>query len=46
MAKLGPKEVDVVQAYENFTGGVLMSLVEHGFVAPEEGQRLPARSTT
>jgi acetyl-CoA acetyltransferase len=32
MAKLGPKDVDVVQCYENFTGGVLMSLVEHGFV--------------
>jgi hypothetical protein len=25
-----------VQCYENFTGGVLMSLVEHGFFAPEE----------
>lgn len=36
MAKLGPKDVDVVQAYENFTGGVLLSLVEHGFVKPEE----------
>jgi acetyl-CoA acetyltransferase len=35
MAKLGPQECDVVQAYENFTGGVLLSLVEHGFVAPE-----------
>ena len=34
MAKLGPKDVDVVQAYENFTGGVLLSLVEHGFVDP------------
>jgi acetyl-CoA acetyltransferase len=34
MAKLGPSEVDVVQAYENFTGGVLLSLVEHGFVDP------------
>ena len=34
MAKLGPAEVDVVQAYENFTGGVLLSLVEHGFVDP------------
>ncbi len=34
MARLGPKEVDVVQAYENFTGGVLLSLVEHGFVDP------------
>ena len=36
MAGLGPKDVDVVQSYENFTGGVLMSLVEHGFFAPEE----------
>ena len=36
MAKLGPKDVDVLQSYENFTGGVLMSLTEHGFVAPEE----------
>ena len=25
-----------MQSYENFTGGVLMSLVEHGFFAPEE----------
>jgi acetyl-CoA acetyltransferase len=36
MAKLGPKDVDVLQSYENFTGGVLMSLTEHGFVKPEE----------
>jgi acetyl-CoA acetyltransferase len=36
MAEVGPKDVDVVQCYENFTGGVLMSLVEHGFFAPEE----------
>ncbi|HSB41204.1 MAG TPA: acetyl-CoA acetyltransferase [Methylomirabilota bacterium] len=36
MAGLGPKDVQVVQSYENFTGGVLMSLVEHGFFAPEE----------
>lgn len=36
MAQVGPKDVDVVQCYENFTGGVLMSLVEHGFFAPEE----------
>ncbi len=36
MAGLGPKDVHVVQSYENFTGGVLMSLVEHGFFAPEE----------
>src|ERR1700689_1699277 len=31
MAGIGPKDVDVVQSYENFTGGVVMSLVEHGF---------------
>ncbi len=36
MAKLGPKDVDVLQSYENFTGGVLMSLVEHGFFTGEE----------
>jgi acetyl-CoA acetyltransferase len=35
MAGLGPKDVDVVQSYENFTGGVLMSLVEHGFFPGE-----------
>ncbi len=36
MAGVGPKDVSVVQSYENFTGGVLMSLVEHGFFAPAE----------
>ncbi len=36
MAKLGPKDVDVLQSYENFTGGVLMSLTEHGYFKPEE----------
>jgi acetyl-CoA acetyltransferase len=36
MAGLGPKDVHVVQSYENFTGGVLMSLVEHDFFAPED----------
>ncbi|PKQ09802.1 MAG: acetyl-CoA acetyltransferase [Alphaproteobacteria bacterium HGW-Alphaproteobacteria-12] len=36
MARLGPQDVDVVQCYENFTGGVLMSLVEHGFFKPED----------
>ncbi len=35
MAGLSPSDVDVVQSYENFTGGVLMSLVEHGFCEPE-----------
>ncbi|KQX95838.1 thiolase C-terminal domain-containing protein [Variovorax sp. Root473] len=36
MAGVGPQDVGVVQSYENFTGGVLMALVEHGFFAPEE----------
>jgi acetyl-CoA acetyltransferase len=36
MAGIEPKDVDVVQSYENFTGGVMMSLVEHGFCQPEE----------
>jgi acetyl-CoA acetyltransferase len=36
MAKLGPEDVDVLQSYENFTGGVLMSMVEHGFFEPEQ----------
>ncbi len=35
MAGLSPGDVDVVQSYENFTGGVLVSLVEHGFFEPE-----------
>lgn len=32
MAGLQPSDVDVVQSYENFTGGVLMSLVEFGIL--------------
>jgi acetyl-CoA acetyltransferase len=36
MAGVTPDDVDVVQSYENFTGGVLMSLVEHGFFAAEQ----------
>jgi acetyl-CoA acetyltransferase len=36
MAGLSPRDVDVVQSYENFTGGVLMSLVEHGLFKAEE----------
>ena len=36
MAGVGPKEVDVLQSYENFTGGVVLSLVEHGFCQAEE----------
>lgn len=36
MAGVKPADVDVLQSYENFTGGVMMSIVEHGFCAPEE----------
>ena len=36
MARVGPGDVDVLQCYENFTGGVLMSIVEHGFCEPDE----------
>jgi acetyl-CoA acetyltransferase len=35
MAKASPTDVDVVQCYDHFTGGVLMSLVDHGLVAAE-----------
>jgi len=35
MAKVAPREVDVLQSYENFTGGVMMSIVEHGFCEPD-----------
>ncbi|MFJ1257726.1 thiolase C-terminal domain-containing protein [Cupriavidus sp. CuC1] len=36
MAGIGPADVGVVQSYENFTGGVVMALAEHGFFKPEE----------
>lgn len=36
MAGVGPDDVDVVQVYENFTGGALMSIVEHGLCSAEE----------
>jgi acetyl-CoA acetyltransferase len=35
-AGIKPGDVDVVQSYENFTGGVLMSLVEHDLVKAEK----------
>jgi acetyl-CoA acetyltransferase len=34
-AGVKPADVDVVQSYENFTGGVVMSLIEHGFCSYE-----------
>jgi len=36
MAGVTAKDIDVVQSYENFTGGVVMSLIEHGFFGYEE----------
>jgi acetyl-CoA acetyltransferase len=36
MAGIEPKDVDVAQVYENFTGAVMTSLVEHGFCHPDE----------
>lgn len=36
MADVSPADVDVVQIYENFTGGALMSIVEHGLCAADE----------
>ena len=36
MARLGAADVDVAQVYENFTGGVVMSIIEHGFCSYEE----------
>ncbi len=35
MAGIVPADVGSVQAYENFTGAVVMALAEHGFFEPE-----------
>ena len=35
MAGITAADVDVLQSYENFTGGVMMSIVEHGFCEPD-----------
>lgn len=35
-AGIGPRDVDVAQVYENFTGAVMVSIVEHGFCKPSE----------
>ncbi len=36
MAGISPKDVDVAQVYENFTGAVMTSIVEHGFCHADE----------
>ena len=40
MAKMTPADMGIIECYENFTGGVLMSLVEHGLVKPEEANEV------
>lgn len=40
MAQVAPSEVGVVQSYENFTGGVLMALIEHGLFGAEEANEV------
>jgi acetyl-CoA acetyltransferase len=40
MAGVGPDDVDVVQSYENFTGGVVLSLIEHGFCTYEDANEV------
>jgi acetyl-CoA acetyltransferase len=39
-AGVGPKDVDVAEVYENFTGGVVMALIEHGFCTYESAGEL------
>jgi len=36
MAGITPKDVDVAQVYEHFSGAVMISMVEHGFCKPDE----------
>ena len=38
MAGIEPKDVDVAQVYENFTGAVMTSIVEHGFCEADEAR--------
>jgi acetyl-CoA acetyltransferase len=40
MAGVRPSDVDVVQSYENFTGGVVMSMIEHGLCTYEEADEV------
>jgi acetyl-CoA acetyltransferase len=40
MAQLKPSDVDVTQAYENFTGGVVMALIEHGLCTYESANEV------
>jgi acetyl-CoA acetyltransferase len=44
MAKMSPSDMGVVQCYENFTGGVLMSLIEHGIVQADAANETLVKS--
>lgn len=35
-ARMQPKDIDVLQVYDNFTAGVVMAIIEHGFCTAEE----------
>ncbi|MDY6827940.1 MAG: acetyl-CoA acetyltransferase [Pseudomonadota bacterium] len=35
-ARVKPSDIDVAQVYENFTGGVLMTMIEHGICSAEQ----------
>jgi acetyl-CoA acetyltransferase len=39
-AGVTPADVDAVQIYENFTGGVVMGLIEHGFCSYENANEV------
>ncbi len=39
-AGVGPQDVDVVQSYENFTGAVVMSLIEHDLCTYENANEV------
>jgi acetyl-CoA acetyltransferase len=39
-AGIGPADVDTAQVYENFTGAVMMTLVDLGFCSPDETAEL------
>jgi hypothetical protein len=40
MAGVKPSDVDVTQAYENFTGGVVMALIEHGLCTYDDANEV------
>jgi acetyl-CoA acetyltransferase len=39
-AGLMPADIDVLQVYDNFTAGVVMAIIEHGFCTPDEAAAL------